>query len=65
MTERFAEAPQIKKLSHSEVFYQHPSQQDDEKCADCKHFIDAKPARCEHVKSPIRPEDWCRKFERK
>jgi hypothetical protein len=51
----------VHKLTHSEVNYEHPAQGMNE-CRDCKHY-DA--PHCRLVKDPIRPEDWCKKFERR
>jgi hypothetical protein len=52
------------KLSHSQVDYEHPAK-GAERCAGCKHYLPGKPPHCEDVKDPIRPEDWCRRFEQK
>ena len=53
------------KRTHDDVHYQHPSQHDGQQCSGCKHFIAANPPRCEGVRSPIRAEDWCRRFAAK
>ena len=72
------EKPEFAKLLHSEVHYSHPSRRRDadgkaETCRKCRHFIaDGHPEngerfapRCEGVRSPIRAEDSCDKFEKK
>lgn len=53
------------KLSHAAVAYENPSRHARQTCAQCVHFITAKPPRCEGVKSPIQPGAWCKRFERK
>ena len=58
------EIAEAKKLGHVAVGYEHPSRHPNQRCGACEHFIRANPPRCEHVKPPIRGEDWCRKFER-
>ena len=50
------------KYTHAQVDYEHPAKGMDQ-CRDCTHFIAGKPAECEIVKSPIRPEDWCKKWK--
>jgi hypothetical protein len=52
------------KYSHAEVDYEHPSEGVDH-CSGCEHYIHAMVPRCQHVKSPIRPKDWCERFEAK
>lgn len=44
-----------------EVGYEHPAKGKDH-CGECKHYYDH---RCDIVRGPIQPEDWCRKFARK
>jgi hypothetical protein len=58
-----AELPEAQKLSHREVNYEDPSRHSGQFCAGCQHFIS--PRRCEHVKSPISPRAWCKKYEAK
>lgn len=73
-----SEKPEFLKLLHSEVQYQHPSRSRDkdgklERCRDCTHFIpdghsennEKFAPRCEGVRSPIRPGDWCERFNKK
>jgi hypothetical protein len=60
-----SEIPERRKLSHEAVAYEHPSQHRNQACGRCEHFIRVTPPRCEHVKSPIRSGDWCRKFKAK
>jgi hypothetical protein len=60
-----SEVAEARKLSHAAVGYEHPSQHRPQRCGGCRHYIRATPPRCEHVKSPIRMIDWCRKFEAK
>lgn len=60
-----AERPAADKIPHSEVDYEHPSKHLIQHCGICKHFIRAKPPRCEAVKSPIESHDWCKRYERK
>jgi hypothetical protein len=52
------------KYSHAEVSYEHPSEST-KHCVGCEHYIHAQVPRCEHVKSPIRPKDWCERWEAK
>ena len=60
-----AELPERKKLTHIAVGYQKPSQHYEARCGNCRPFIVATPPRCEHVKSPIRMMDYCRKWQKK
>jgi hypothetical protein len=53
------------KLDHSAVAYEHPSRHSGKQCSGCVHYIAAIPPRCEGVKSPISPGDYCSHFERK
>jgi hypothetical protein len=53
------------KRSHSSVEYEHPSRHEGKECRDCVHYIGANPPRCTGVQSPIRPVDYCKRFERK
>lgn len=46
------------KYTHAEVRYSEGH--GDERCGKCIHFIP--PKACEHVQSPIAPDDWCRLF---
>jgi hypothetical protein len=62
--ERTAEAPASTKLTHAAVKYEHPAM-GTEHCSGCEHYIQATPPRCQHVKNPIRAEDWCIKYETK
>jgi hypothetical protein len=57
-----AERPEKQKLSHQSVDYEHPSTHPGEFCGRCRHLIVANPPRCEGVKSPIHPADWCHRF---
>lgn len=57
------ELPSTQKRTHEAVHYEHPSGHGRERCAVCAHFISSNPPRCEGVQSPIRPEDWCKRFE--
>jgi hypothetical protein len=59
-----AERPAKDKLSHGQVDYEHPSTHP-EHCEICRHYIEAQPPRCEAVRSPIRGEDWCKRYEHK
>ena len=56
-----SEKPPREKFSHAQVAYEHPSKGEDH-CGECKHYL-KDPMRCEIVRSPIRAEDWCRKFK--
>ena len=59
------EKPASQKFTHAEVGYEHPSTHSGaHNCSHCIHYIVATPPRCEGVKSPIRPEDWCRRWRR-
>jgi hypothetical protein len=58
------EWPEYRKDTHEKAEYEHPAKGKNH-CGICEYFIDAKPARCQHVKSPIRAEDWCHRFQRK
>jgi hypothetical protein len=58
------ELPASEKLSHAAVKYEHPSAHGGKSCASCVHFIAASPPRCESVQTPIRPEDFCKRYER-
>jgi hypothetical protein len=58
------ELPPILKLSHLAVAYESPSRHKGQTCAGCVHFIAGKVPRCDGVKSPIKPRDWCKKFKR-
>jgi Fe-S-cluster containining protein len=66
------EKPNFLKFTHAEVSYEHPSKHRPEQCRVCKHFIadghernnDKFSPRCEGVRSPIRAEDWCKRFEK-
>jgi hypothetical protein len=60
-----AELPAHEKQSHASVHYEHPSEHAGQYCADCVHFINAMPPRCEGVASPIRRQDWCVRFKEK
>jgi len=60
-----SEVPEHRKLSHSAVGYESPSQHRGKNCGRCEHYIATTPPRCEHVKGPIRFMDYCRKFEAK
>jgi hypothetical protein len=57
------EKPEVGKASHEEVGYETKSKQSGESCSRCEHFIDAEPARCKTVVSPIELQGWCKKFE--
>jgi hypothetical protein len=59
------ELPNREKRSHASVDFEHPSRHHGEPCAGCQHFIPGNPPRCEGVRSPIRAEDWCKRFEAK
>lgn len=50
------------KLSKHEVGYEHPAAKPQNHCGVCRHF--EPPDQCEIVAGRIRPEDWCRRFER-
>jgi len=53
------------KLSHKEVEYEHPAKMPPNNCAHCMHsFRRNRNMHCEIVVDPIRPEDWCNKYER-
>jgi hypothetical protein len=52
------------KLDHSQVNYEHPSRHPGKYCSGCAHYIRAHIPRCEAVKNPIRPVDWCKRWER-
>lgn len=57
------ELPDNEKAKHSAVNYEHPAQSANH-CGICKHFIRAHIPRCETVRNPIRPSDWCKRFEK-
>ena len=59
------ERPESGKYTHQAVNYEHPSKHEYQFCAGCVHYIHAQPPRCEGVKEPIRPEDWCKRFKAK
>lgn len=65
LTKKNPELPAGEKLSHAAVKYEHPSEHRPQNCASCVHFIAANPPRCEGVQSPIRAEDWCKRFEKR
>lgn len=52
------------KFTHDDVRYQHPSTHHGEHCSNCVHFIRAVPPRCQGVRSPIRAEDWCKRYKK-
>jgi len=56
-----AERKPKEKFSHAQVAYEHPARGEDH-CGECTHYL-KDPERCEIVRSPIRAEDWCRKFK--
>jgi hypothetical protein len=56
------ERPEAQKLSHAAVKFESPSLHTSQACASCVHFIAASPPRCESVKGPIKPSDWCKRF---
>lgn len=58
------ELAESEKRTHEAVGYEYPSRHDGQHCSICKHYIAADPPRCEGVKSPIRPGDWCERFRR-
>jgi hypothetical protein len=51
------------KYSHKQVAYEHPAKGEDH-CSECRHYL-TNPVRCEHVRSPIAAEDWCKRFAEK
>ena len=51
------------KLPHSQVSYESPSQHEGQHCSKCEHYIAAEPPRCQAVASPIRPGDYCKRYE--
>lgn len=57
------ERPEGTKSSHHEVRYEEDSQRKGKSCSRCEHFIDAQPARCETVASPIAAPGWCERFD--
>lgn len=58
------EKPEKDKVTHYEARYTHPSPFPKMKCATCVHLITAPfEFRCEGVKSPILPEDWCQRWK--
>jgi hypothetical protein len=59
------ELPNSEKRSHDSVGYEHPSRHGSARCGGCQHFIPGSPPRCQAVASPIRAEDWCKRFEAK
>jgi hypothetical protein len=59
------ERTETEKFSHAKVGYEHPAQGKDH-CSLCEHYlVRINAPRCEIVKSPIRPNDWCERFEPK
>lgn len=57
------EQPPDEKARHSAVGYESPASDPERHCSACEHYIAAKVPRCQIVKSPIRPGDWCERFE--
>ena len=57
------EKPEVAKASHREVGYETESKEKGESCSRCQYYIDAEPARCKTVVSPIEAQGWCEKFE--
>jgi len=57
------ERPDSDKYCHAEVWYEHPSKHIDESCGHCVHYIRGHVPRCQAVTGPIRPQDWCQRFE--
>lgn len=53
------EWPEKDKLTHEDAMY-HASR-DIDHCFECSNFI--KPDKCQHVKSPVSRNGWCRLFE--
>ena len=51
------------KLTHAAVAFEHPAQGKNH-CSECAHFLPSV-SRCQIVKSPIEPSDWCNRFEYK
>jgi len=51
------------KFSHKAVGLEHPASGEDH-CAECKHW-QGEVGQCAIVRPPVRPEDWCKKFEEK
>jgi hypothetical protein len=60
---RQKELPDDEKSKHSVVNYEHPAKGRNH-CGNCAHFINAHIPRCETVMNPIRPGDWCKRWER-
>lgn len=60
------EKPIYLKYTHKAVEYRDPANRPwNQECSNCVHFINAKPPRCEGVKSPISPTAWCTRYSRK
>ena len=55
----------LDKIPHDEVGYESPSKHEDEQCSLCEHYIPAMVPRCQAVKNPIKPADWCKRYARK
>lgn len=58
------EQPDSEKLSHAAVKFESPSRHPGQACASCVRFIAASPPRCESVKPPIQPGDWCKRYHK-
>ena len=60
---REKEQPESEKYTQAEVGYESPSRHEGETCSRCQWFL--APDACTSVKGPIKPEDWCEKFDPK
>lgn len=57
------ELPEGQKTPHNAVQYEHPAKVKGTDCENCRNFIPDR--RCRTVKTPVRREDWCIRFERR